>query len=334
MMTQTRTVRIPETTHRERLDKAIAAADGALSRSAVLRLLKEGGVTRPDGSIPRPDDKASAGEIFLLVIPPPEAIEAQPEEIPLEVVFEDDAILVINKPPGLAVHAGAGRHSGVLVNALLHHCGGPERPGGLSGIGGALRPGIVHRLDMDTSGLLVVAKHDAAHRHLAGQFEAHTAYRRYLALVRGHTALASGSVDAPIGRNPRDRKKMAVEPRHGRRAVTHWQRLESLPGCTLLACRLETGRTHQIRVHMAHIGHPVLGDPLYSRPFHPPASWPEAARELVTGFRRQALHAEQLTIVHPVTGLEMCFSAAPPEDFQRLLAGLRTILLDTETRLR
>ncbi|MBF0272165.1 MAG: RluA family pseudouridine synthase [Magnetococcales bacterium] len=318
-----RSIRIPDDLDGERLDKALATADPTLSRSALQRLLKTGSVTRADGPPPRPDDKAMAGEIFLLAIPAPRPIEARPEEIPLDVIFEDDDIIVINKPAGLAVHAGAGRHDGVLVNALLHHCGGPERAGGLSGIGGAIRPGIVHRLDMETSGLLVAAKNDHAHLHLAEQFASHSAFRRYLALARGNLTTPQGSIDAPIGRHPKDRKKMAVEPRHGRHAVTHWQRLESLTGFTLVACRLETGRTHQIRVHMAHIGHPLLGDPLYARPFHPPQEWPEERREIVLSFRRQALHARQLTITHPTTLKEMSFTAEPPEDFNRLLVSLR-----------
>ncbi|MBF0127101.1 MAG: RluA family pseudouridine synthase [Magnetococcales bacterium] len=321
----TRRIQIPDSAHKERLDKAIALTDGELSRSAVQRLLKTGGITRPDGSRPAPDAKAEAGEILLLDLPPPLEIAAHPEAIPLEVVFEDAHIIVINKPAGLAVHAGAGRHSGVLVNALLHHCGGPEREGGLSGIGGAIRPGIVHRLDMDTSGLLVAAKNDPAHLHLARQFETHTAFRRYLALVKGVPATSRGTVDAPIGRNPHDRKKMAVEPRRGRPAVTHWQTLETLPGFTLVSCRLETGRTHQIRVHMAHIGHPLLGDPLYARVFHPPEPWPQAVRSHMDTFRRQALHAANLTITHPVSGREMMFAAEPPADFLQLLEGLRRV---------
>ncbi|MEO5331920.1 MAG: RluA family pseudouridine synthase [Magnetococcus sp. YQC-5] len=316
---------IPDSQHTERLDKALAMASGILSRSTVQRLLKTGCVTRPDGSIPQSDVKAAAGEMFLLAIPEPIVLEAHPEEIPLAVVFEDEHIIVINKPAGLAVHAGAGRHSGVLVNALLHHCGGPDRVGGLSGIGGAIRPGIVHRLDMDTSGLLVAAKNDLAHQHLARQFETHSAFRRYLALIKGSPLLNQGSVEAPIGRNPNDRKKMAVEPRHGRHAVTHWQRMESLPGFTLISCRLETGRTHQIRVHMAHIGHPVLGDPLYARVFHPPEKWPENVRSTLVSFRRQALHAAQLTITHPMTGKEMSFAADPPLDFLQVLEGLRIV---------
>ncbi|MBF0428803.1 MAG: RluA family pseudouridine synthase [Magnetococcales bacterium] len=322
---QTLRVLLPDACEGERLDKAIAMAEHTLSRATIQRLLKTGEVTRLDGSQPKTNAKAKAGETFLLHIPLPEAIEAQPEDIPLEVIYEDDHIIVINKPAGLAVHAGAGRHSGVLVNALLHHCGGPEQKGGLSGIGGAIRPGIVHRLDMETSGLLVAAKNDQAHLHLAAQFATHAAYRGYQAVVKGVLTTHQGSVNAPIGRNPTDRKKMAVEPRHGRHAVTHWQRLETLPGFTLISCRLETGRTHQIRVHMAHIGHPVLGDPLYARTFNPPINWPESVRERVISFRRQALHAAQLTITHPTTAQEMRFTIDPPEDFRQLLTSLRSV---------
>lgn len=316
-------IQIPDSLDKERLDKAIAMACDSLSRATVQRLLKTGSVTRLDGTTPQPDAKALAGEIFLLDIPAPIEIVAQPEAIPLEVIFEDAHIIVINKPAGLAVHAGAGRHSGVLVNALLHHCGGPGQANGLSGIGGAIRPGIVHRLDMETSGLLVAAKNDHAHQHLAKQFETHSASRRYLAVAKGTLLTSQGCVDAPIGRNPHDRKKMAVEPRQGRRAVTHWQTMETLPGFTLITCRLETGRTHQIRVHMAHIGHPLLGDPLYARTFTPPTNWPEPLRTTVTAFRRQALHAAHLTITHPTTEQEMHFTTSPPQDFLQLLDALR-----------
>lgn len=322
-----RCLTIPAERAGERLDKALAALDASLSRATIQRLLKSGDIRRADGSIPHADDKVRADEGYHIDIPAPKPIEARPEAIPLDVVFEDDAIIVLNKPAGLAVHAGAGRTDGVLVNALLHHCGGPDEPGGLSGIGGAIRPGIVHRLDMETSGLLVAAKNDRAHLHLAEQFASHTAFRRYLAVARGTLAKPQGTIDAPIGRHPRDRKKMAVEPRLGRPAITHWQRLEILSGFTLVACRLETGRTHQIRVHLAHIGHPLLGDPLYARPFHPPGAWPEASRAVIGNFRRQALHAQQLTIVHPTTGESMTFSADPPEAFRNLLAALRQVTL-------
>ncbi|MBF0613643.1 MAG: RluA family pseudouridine synthase [Magnetococcales bacterium] len=322
---ESRLITIPAPLAGERLDRALAQADPELSRAAIQRLLKEGAVTRLDGSLPQADDKAVAGESFQIRIPAPQPIAARPEAIPLDVVYEDDDIIVINKPAGLAVHAGAGRVDGVLVNALLHHCGGPERTGGLSGIGGAIRPGIVHRLDMETSGLLVAAKNDRAHLHLADQFAAHTAARRYLAVVRGLLSATHGTIDAPIGRHPRERQKMAVEPRHGRAAITHWQRQETCAGFTVVACRLETGRTHQIRVHMAHLGHPLLGDPLYARPFHPPSTWPEESRAVVTAFRRQALHAAQLTILHPTRLQEMIFSVDPPEDLQTLLAALREV---------
>ncbi|MEO5345785.1 MAG: RluA family pseudouridine synthase [Magnetococcus sp. YQC-9] len=320
-----RQLRIPTEFAGERLDKALAALDPELSRATIQRLLKTGCVRRDDGSIPHADDKARTDELYLLDIPPPQPIAARPEAIPLDVRYEDDDIIVLNKPAGLAVHAGAGRIDGVLVNALLHHCGGPEEPGGLSGIGGAIRPGIVHRLDMETSGLLVAAKNDRAHLHLAEQFATHTAQRRYLAIARGALPQAHGTVDAPIGRHPRDRKKMAVEPRLGRPAITHWQRLEMLTGFTLVACRLETGRTHQIRVHLAHIGHPLLGDPLYARPFHPPASWPPESRAVVENFHRQALHAQELTLIHPTSGQSMTFTAEPPEEFFALLVALRQV---------
>ncbi|MBF0417996.1 MAG: RluA family pseudouridine synthase, partial [Magnetococcales bacterium] len=231
--TPPRILTIPAETTGLRLDKALATLDPTLSRATVQRLLKNGHIRRMDHTIPNADDKVTTHEIYLLEIPAPKPIEARPEAIPLDVHFEDDDIIVINKPVGLAVHAGAGRQDGVLVNALLHHCGGPDQPGGLSGIGGAIRPGIVHRLDMETSGLLVAAKNDQAHLHLAEQFATHTAFRRYLAVARGTLAKSHGTIDAPIGRHPRDRKKMAVEPRLGRPAITHWQRLEILSGFSL-----------------------------------------------------------------------------------------------------
>ena len=222
-----------------------------------------------------------------------------PQDIPLDVVYEDGDVIVVNKPVGMVVHPAPGHPDGTLVNALLFHCGDT-----LSGINGALRPGIVHRIDRDTSGLLIAAKNDFAHQKLSAQLQDHTLARIYRCIVIGNLREDSGTVDAPIGRHPADRKKMAVDPK-GRSAVTHWKVLGRYPGCTHLECRLETGRTHQIRVHMAYIGHPLLGDTLYNKT---PGTFP-----------RQALHSASLSFVHPITGEPLNFHAPLPEDMQNLL---------------
>ncbi|MBF0426393.1 MAG: RluA family pseudouridine synthase [Magnetococcales bacterium] len=341
--TGSRVVLIPPSLAGMRLDQALAACDHTLSRSVIQRLIRQGAICRDEG-IPGADalrmaaldpaDRVRGGERFCIEPPPPEPMTATPEAIPLVIRYEDDHLLVVDKAAGLVVHPGAGNARGTLVNALLHHCGvqvvegGRTSEGGepgLSGVGGPFRPGIVHRLDKDTSGLLVVAKNDAVHAALAEQFAAHSVTRRYLALIRGLPRPHQGTIDAPIGRHPTRRTRMAVTSRHGRRAVTHFTILERFAGLTLIACRLETGRTHQIRVHLAHIGHPVLGDPVYSRPFQPPGPWPEAVRMCVTAFRRQALHAAALGFTHPVTGQRLEYDAPLPTDFAELLAALRSL---------
>ena len=243
--------------------------------------------------------RAEPGKVYAIDLPDPQPIEARPQNIPLDIVYEDDDLLVVNKPKGMVVHPAPGNPDGTLVNALLYHCAGQ-----LSGIGGAIRPGIVHRIDKDTSGLLVVAKNDAAHLALAAQLADHTLARTYECLAVGNFREDSGTVDAPIGRSSADRKKMAVVPT-GRRAVTHWEVVARYPGVTHLRCRLETGRTHQIRVHMAYIGHPLLGDTLYNKT---PGTFP-----------RQALHSASLSFVHPITGEPLNFHAPLPEDMQNLL---------------
>lgn len=301
----------------QRLDKAVSGQAPHLSRALVQRLIGEGLVERAGVVVASPSDKVRAGEVITLHLPAPQPARAEAEAIPLVVVYEDAHLAVIDKPAGLTVHPGAGQPNGTLVNALLHHCTD------LSGIGGELRPGIVHRLDKETSGLLVIAKHDQAHRALAAQFQDHSAYRRYLAVVKGLPP-RQGTIDAPLGRHPVQRQRMAVAT-DGRRAVTHYQVLEPLGPFTLIACRLETGRTHQIRVHLAHLHHPLLGDPVYSRPYIPPLSWPEEARQQVQAFQRQALHAAELTFTHPVTGQKITCQADPPPDFQRLLETLRAM---------
>jgi 23S rRNA pseudouridine1911/1915/1917 synthase len=294
-----------------RLDRALAAQVPALSRERLKVLTKAGALTRAGKAVRDPATKVKGDESFILVVPAPEPAHNEPQEIPLPIVYEDDHLLVVDKPAGLVVHPAAGNRDGTLVNALLHHCGGS-----LSGIGGVARPGIVHRIDKDTSGLLVIAKHDKAHEGLAKQFADHSIDRRYLAIVSGVPRQSEGSVDAPLARSPQNRKKIAIVPR-GKRAVTHWKRLDLLNDAALVECRLETGRTHQVRVHMASIGHPLVGDPVYGR-------GKAVHRKLLNqlDFKRQALHAAHLGFVHPVTKGRLSFDSALPSDMQELFNAL------------
>ena len=287
-----------------RLDAFLAARAPELTRSAAARLIKEGRVL-VNGRPAAKSLKLSGCETVLVSLPEPEPTAAQPQDIPLDVVYEDEDVIVVNKPKGLVVHPAPGHPDGTLVNALLHHCGGS-----LSGVGGVLRPGIVHRIDRDTSGLIAAAKNDFAHQRLAAQLQDHTLARTYECIVVGNLREDSGTVDAPIGRCPADRKKMAVVP-GGRPAVTHWEVIARYPGFTHVRCRLETGRTHQIRVHMAHIGHPILGDTVYG------------AKKPVPGLQGQCLHAVGLRFLHPRTGRPVELSCPLPEEFQRQLALLR-----------
>ena len=289
----------------ERADAALARLAPDLTRSAAQRLLEEGRVLR-EGRPLRKNDKLQAGDVLALDLPEPQPVALEPEDIPLDIVYEDKDLLVINKPKGLVVHPAAGHWSGTLVNALLYHC-----RDSLSGINGELRPGIVHRIDKDTSGLLIVAKNDFAHQALAAQLQDHTLARTYVCLVVGGVREDSGVIDAPIGRHPTDRKKMAITEKNSRHAVTHWRVLERFPGYTLLECRLETGRTHQIRVHMAYRNHPIVGDTVYGRPK------PEL------GQNSQCLHARALTFRHPRTGETMTLTCPLPDYFTRLLEALR-----------
>ncbi|MDB5692822.1 MAG: RluA family pseudouridine synthase [Alphaproteobacteria bacterium] len=297
-----------------RLDRALAAALPTLSRERVKALIGGGRVTGPEGGLVRdPATKAVPGGAYHLVVPAPTPAHNEAQNIALEIVFEDDHLLLVDKPAGMVVHPAAGNRDGTLVNALLHHCAGR-----LSGIGGVARPGIVHRIDKDTSGLLVVAKTDVAHEGLAAQFARHSIDRRYLAVTAGRPNPLEGKVDAPLARSSANRQKMAiVEDGRGKRAVTHYRTLRPLRESALVECRLETGRTHQVRVHMASIGHPLLGDPVYgrSRPAH---------RELLKrlNFERQALHAAELGFIHPVTGQSLSFKSAVPSDMQELLSAL------------
>jgi len=286
-----------------RLDRALTDAAPSLSRARVQALMAQGAVSRAGEALTDASAKAAPG-LYLIDIPPPTTADPQPEAIPLAVLFEDEHLIVIDKPAGMAAHPAPGSETGTLVNALLAHCGAS-----LSGIGGVARPGIVHRLDKDTSGVMVAAKTDAAHRGLAALFERHDIERVYLALTRGAPMRTAGSVATRIGRSPRDRKKMAVLPRGGREAVTHYEVRHRFgpaarPVAARITCRLETGRTHQIRVHLAHIGAPCLGDPLYGAGAPAPAVKVAMAE---AGLARQALHGAVLGFVHPITGKRLRF---------------------------
>ena len=303
---------IGEAQHGLRLDKALAELLPDLSRERLKSLIVEGEVTA-DGRTLNPSMKVAAGQLFAVNIPAPAEAEAIAQDIPLNIVHEDADLIVVHKPAGLVVHPAAGNLDGTLVNALLHHCRGE-----LSGIGGVARPGIVHRIDKDTSGLLVVAKSDRAHEGLAQQFKAHSIDRLYAAIVYGLPQPSAGTVDTWIGRSDADRKKMAVHREgRGKHAVTHYRTIERLAGAALVECKLETGRTHQVRVHMAHLGHPLIGDPVYSRDRKGFKTILETLR-----FKRQALHAKRLGFIHPLTGQKLSFDSALPTDMQELLSEL------------
>lgn len=294
-----------------RLDKALAEASG-LSRERIKALIADDAVTLSGRPVSNGSAKVAGGEQFAIDLPPPEPLDAVAQDIPLTVAFEDAHLIVVDKAAGMVVHPAAGNPDGTLVNALLHHCAGQ-----LSGINGTLRPGIVHRIDKDTSGLLVVAKSDAAHERLAAQFADHSIERTYLAVCAGHPVPAQGTVTGRIGRSDADRKKMALLPDtslRGKHAVTHYRTLRPLAHAALIECRLETGRTHQVRVHLASIGHPLVGDPVYGRD---PAPLRPLLKEL--GFSRQALHAASLGFVHPVTGERLVFSSELPADMEELI---------------
>jgi len=296
-----------------RLDRALAAAIPTLSRERLKALIRSGAVEAGGKPLRDPATKVRGEESLRVAVPEPTPAHNEPQDIPLSIVFEDDHLLVIIKPAGLVVHPAAGNLDGTLVNALLHHCGGS-----LSGIGGVARPGIVHRIDKDTSGLLVVAKTDVGHEGLAKQFAAHSIGRRYLAIVNGVPKANKGTIDAPLARSTADRKKIAiVEGRRGKRAVTHWKRLDILNDAALVECRLETGRTHQVRVHMASIGHPMLGDPVYGRSGR---THSKLLKELK--FHRQALHATKLEFTHPITRHRLSFDSPMPADMQELFNAL------------
>lgn len=285
-----------------RADKYISDNIAQLTRSAVQNLILQGSVLA-DGKPIAKNCKLGGGEKLTVEIPDPQPLDAQPENIPLDIVYEDDDLLVVNKPKGMVVHPAHGNHNGTLVNALLYHCGES-----LSGINGVIRPGIVHRIDKNTSGLLIVAKNDAAHLGLAEQIKAHSFTREYEAVAVGYFKETEGTIDAPIGRHKTDRKKMCVTTENSRNAVTHYSVIKQYGGYAHLRLRLETGRTHQIRVHLAYLGHPVLGDDVYGKPYK--------------GLDGQCLHARKVGFIHPKTKKYMEFSSELPEYFQAVLRKL------------
>ena len=322
----TETVHVPGDQAGQRLDRVLAG-HSALSRTRLKALILDGAVTIGDRTILDPGYRVNAGETIAVAVPEPEAAEPEGEAIPLNIIFEDDEIVVIDKPAGLVVHPAAGHAAGTLVNALIAHCGES-----LSGIGGVKRPGIVHRLDKDTTGVMVVAKTDRAHQSLAAQFADHgrtgPLERAYLAFVWGAPSRQKGTIDAPIDRHPKSRDRMAVR-QNGRMAITHWQVLQGFngkdgkPAASLIECRLKTGRTHQIRVHLGHAGHPLLGDPVYGPGFKTKATrLPPAAQAALEALGRQALHAYLLAIEHPKSGQRLEFRAELPADLRRLQHSL------------
>ena len=297
-------LRASEESKNQRLDAFLASSLDGLTRSQAARLIESGEVA-VNGETAGKSYKLAGGEDIAVTLPEPEPVEAVPQDIPLDVVYEDADVIVVNKPSGMVVHPAPGHPDGTLVNVLLYHCAGT-----LSGVGGALRPGIVHRIDRDTSGLIIAAKNDAAHQYLSAQLADHTLARTYECIVVGALREDRGTVDAPIARHPTDRKRMAVVA-GGREAVTHWEVIARYPGYTHVRCRLETGRTHQIRVHMAYIGHPILGDTVYG------------AKKEVPGLTGQCLHAVGLRFLHPRTHEVVELSCPLPEEFTRMLQKIR-----------
>ena len=294
----------------QRIDVLLAGAVEGLTRSGAQKLLAEGHVS-VNGKTVSKAYKAKTGDKVETYIPAPQTLTAQAQDIPLSIVYEDEDLLVVDKPKGMVVHPAPGNPDGTLVNALLYHCGDS-----LSGINGVIRPGIVHRIDKDTSGLLVVAKNDKAHIALQEQIQAHSFTREYRAVVHGNFKEDSGTIDAPIGRSPKDRKKLAVTDQHSRPAVTHFEVLERFRDYTYVKCRLETGRTHQIRVHMAYRGHPVAGDPVYG-----PSNTPKS-------LQGQCLHAGLIGFLHPRTGEYLEFTSPLPDTFTKFLRGLESTRME------
>ena len=300
------TFTVPEEFAGERLDKWLAAPerDLQMTRSAVQLRMEQQAVLVNGTPVPK-NYRQRGGDVIEITLPEPEPLTLEPENIPLDIVYEDADLLVVNKPKGMVVHPAPGHATGTLVHALLYHCGDQ-----LSGINGVIRPGIVHRIDRNTSGLLMVAKPDAAHQSLSAQIQAHSFTREYQAVAVGRFREPSGTIDAPIGRHPVDRKKMCVTQKNSKRAVTHYETILAYQKATHLRLRLETGRTHQIRVHLAYLGHPVLGDDVYGKPY--------------PGLEGQCLHAAKIGFVHPTTGQYLEFESPLPDYFRRVLRQLRT----------
>ncbi|WP_302337692.1 RluA family pseudouridine synthase [uncultured Ruminococcus sp.] len=300
------TFTVPEEFAGERLDKWLAAPerDLQMTRSAVQLRMEQQAVLVNGTPVPK-NYRQRGGDVIEITLPDPEPLTLEPENIPLDIVYEDADLLVVNKPKGMVVHPAPGHATGTLVHALLYHCGDQ-----LSGINGVIRPGIVHRIDRNTSGLLMVAKTDAAHHSLSAQIQAHSFTREYQAVAVGRFREPSGTIDAPIGRHPVDRKKMCVTQKNSKRAVTHYETILAYQKATHLRLRLETGRTHQIRVHLAYLGHPVLGDDVYGKPY--------------PGLAGQCLHAAKIGFVHPTTGQYLEFESPLPDYFRRVLRQLRT----------
>lgn len=300
------TFTVPEEFAGERLDKWLAAPerDLQMTRSAVQLRMEQQAVLVNGTPVPK-NYRQRGGDVIEITLPEPEPLTLEPENIPLDIVYEDADLLVVNKPKGMVVHPAPGHATGTLVHALLYHCGDQ-----LSGINGVIRPGIVHRIDRNTSGLLMVAKTDAAHHSLSAQIQAHSFTREYQAVAVGCFREPSGTIDAPIGRHPVDRKKMCVTQKNSKRAVTHYETILAYQKATHLRLRLETGRTHQIRVHLAYLGHPVLGDDVYGKPY--------------PGLEGQCLHAAKIGFVHPTTGQYLEFESPLPDYFRRVLRQLRT----------
>lgn len=290
----------------KRIDAWLSGKVGDYSRTYIQKLVEDGSVTVNSGTV-RTNYKLKEGDLVRIAIPAPEKLDVCAEDIKLDILYEDNDIVVVNKPRGMVVHPAAGNYTGTLVNALMEHC-----KGSLSDINGIIRPGIVHRIDKDTSGVLVVAKNNSAHEKLSEKLKDHDIQRIYIAVVEGIIREDSGKIDASVGRHPVERKRMSVSTKNGRRAVTHFKVLERFSDATLVECRLETGRTHQIRVHMSFIGHPLIGDTVYGR------------KKQAPGIKGQALHARLLGFVHPATEEFMEFTAEPPEDFKQLVERLRS----------
>ena len=301
-MSETVELTAPAESAGARIDKYISDNIAELTRSAVQGLIAGGNVLT-DGRPVSKNYKLRGGETITVELPEPQPMDAEPEDIPLDIVYEDADLLVVNKPKGMVVHPAHGNYTGTLVNALLHHCGDS-----LSGINGVIRPGIVHRIDKNTSGLLIVAKNDSSHLHLAEQIKVHSFTREYEAVAAGHFRETEGTIDAPIGRHKTDRKKMCVTQENSRNAVTHYTVLKQYAGYAHVRLRLETGRTHQIRVHLAYIGHPVLGDDVYGKPYK--------------GIEGQCLHARKIGFIHPSTGEYMEFTSELPDYFRTVLNKL------------